>query len=276
MAGVLLKDPSPFICIPFLFSFLSFSIIPAIAHSQAQAQKLNKAHLQPRDQNTTQLKKNGDHFQELLPNILPPYSVSIPIYRIRGGNNGKDIVITYSSRSSVHRDDDGSDISNSHTTSTIHVGDDHRENKSIKILSRRKALEFLEAHNSVRAALGQAPLRWNRTLAQYARSFAVRRKPTCEMLHSGGPYGENIFQGGSPITGWRPVVVSQLWADEQADYDLKSNTCAAGKICGHYTQMVWHDTQRLGCAFVKCSGGNGIFSQCNYDPPGNYEGEHPV
>lgn len=47
-----------------------------------------------------------------------------------------------------------------------------------------------------------------------------------------------------------------------------------GKMCGHYTQIVWRDSVRLGCASVNCLNG-GMYAICSYDPPGNYIGESP-
>ncbi|XVF08006.1 hypothetical protein REPUB_Repub06bG0188000 [Reevesia pubescens] len=58
-------------------------------------------------------------------------------------------------------------------------------------------------------------------------------------------------------------------------YDPKSNTCAKGEMCGHYTQVLWKDTVRVGCARVKCCNGKGFYVIYNYDPPGNYINEHP-
>ncbi len=40
---------------------------------------------------------------------------------------------------------------------------------------------------------------------------------------------------------------------------------------GHFTQMVWRSTQRIGCGVQpRCSGGN--FLVCHYDPPGGWPG----
>ncbi|KAK4254085.1 hypothetical protein QN277_009514 [Acacia crassicarpa] len=66
----------------------------------------------------------------------------------------------------------------------------------------------------------------------------------------------------------------KLWVNEKAYYDYSSNSCAAGKQCGHYTQVVWKNTIRVGCAKVRCNNG-GTFISCNYDPPGNYVGRRP-
>ena len=66
----------------------------------------------------------------------------------------------------------------------------------------------------------------------------------------------------------------KMWVDEEIDYDYNSNTCAPGKECRHYTQVVWRDSVRLGCARVVCNTG-GTFITCNYDPPGNFLGQKP-
>ncbi|GLT98025.1 hypothetical protein SLE2022_155560 [Rubroshorea leprosula] len=65
------------------------------------------------------------------------------------------------------------------------------------------------------------------------------------------------------------------WVDERFNYDLESNTCLLGESCGNYTQVIWGNSIRLGCAKINCSGG-GTFVVCNYDPPGNQLHQHPV
>jgi len=59
------------------------------------------------------------------------------------------------------------------------------------------------------------------------------------------------------------------------DYTYSTNSCASGKVCGHYTQVVWKNSTKIGCAGVVCSNGGGIIYGCNYDPPGNYSGQKP-
>ncbi|CAN1228951.1 Pathogenesis-related protein PR-1 [Linum grandiflorum] len=92
--------------------------------------------------------------------------------------------------------------------------------------------------NAARAALKMPPLKWDARLARFAQRYANRRKRDCALVHSGGPYGENIFWGSG-------------------------------------TRIVWRRTKRVGCARVVCNGGSGVFMTCNYDPPGNYVGERP-
>jgi hypothetical protein len=70
------------------------------------------------------------------------------------------------------------------------------------------------------------------------------------------------------------------WASEADDYHYDTNTCSGA--CGHYTQMVWDDTRRLGCGYKMCTTGspfNGFptwhFWVCDYDPRGNLNGIRP-
>ena len=83
------------------------------------------------------------------------------------------------------------------------------------------------------------------------------------------PYGENLYK----ITGGRiaPSNVVEQWAAEARDYQYKSNTCRG--VCGHYTQIVWRNTKRVGCAVAR-SGRTEVWV-CNYDPLGNWVGERP-
>lgn len=136
---------------------------------------------------------------------------------------------------------------------------------------------FVAAHNAVRAAASPAPdpplpaLVWDDALASVAQSWAER----CVFEHSGNAYGENIaFFSGDAST---PQDVVDGWASEAADYDYAANACAAGAQCGHYTQIVWRDTERVGCGAASCRmlNSEGLFWVCNYDPPGNFVGERP-
>ncbi|KAI4377672.1 hypothetical protein MLD38_015261 [Melastoma candidum] len=133
--------------------------------------------------------------------------------------------------------------------------------------------QFLQPHNAARAALGMPPLTWDPHLARYAQSWAGQRRNDCALEHSDGPHGENIFWGSG--MGWNPGQAVAAWVSERKWYNYWSNTCAGGRMCGHYTQIVWRSTARLGCAVATCSGNGGTFMVCEYDPPGNYVGERP-
>ena len=133
--------------------------------------------------------------------------------------------------------------------------------------------DYLNAHNAARSQVGVPPLTWDNDVAAFAQNYANQRKGDCQLIHSGGGgrYGENIAWGSGDLSGSDAV---KMWVDEKADYDYNSNTCAAGKQCGHYTQVVWRNSLRVGCAKVSCDNG-GTFIGCNYDPAGNYIGEKP-
>ena len=143
---------------------------------------------------------------------------------------------------------------------------------------------WVAAHNAARAAATPAPspalppMRWDTPAAAVARLWAEN----CRFEHNAGrgAHGENLYAmtGGAPT----PEGVVQSWASEVEDYDYASNTCASGKQCGHYTQVVWRSTDRVGCAVQACTrnspfqgASEWVLVVCNYAPPGNYVGQRP-
>ncbi|KAL5560904.1 hypothetical protein UlMin_030651 [Ulmus minor] len=131
--------------------------------------------------------------------------------------------------------------------------------------------DYLNAHNTARAQVGVANIIWDTNLANYALTYANTRKSDCNLVHSNGNYGENLAKGSGTFTGKAAV---DLWVAEKPNYDYYSNTCVGGKQCLHYTQVVWRDSTKVGCARVQCSNG-WYFVICSYDPPGNYVDELP-
>jgi pathogenesis-related protein 1 len=149
------------------------------------------------------------------------------------------------------------------------------------------AQEFLDAHNEVRASATPVPdpalppLAWSDDAAAVAQAWADR----CEFAHNParGARGENLYASApAGATTPRDVVVGDPaadfdgWATESADFDHASNACADDKVCGHYTQLVWRDTLRVGCAKATCFGpapfpwsGAWELWVCDYEPPGN-------
>jgi hypothetical protein len=141
-------------------------------------------------------------------------------------------------------------------------------------------------HNQVRAMVQTAtplpPLAWDSALAATAAAWVAMCRdqdaPIGLIDHNpnrsvGHPYyvGENIFGSGGAGTAQQAV---NLWAAEKASYDYATNTCSG--TCGHYTQIVWRSTVKLGCARGTCPGltfGNSIV--CNYGPGGNVGGQRP-
>lgn len=134
--------------------------------------------------------------------------------------------------------------------------------------------DFLDIHNKFREQEGKGlpPMTWDNTVAAFAESYAKKRVD-CQLIHSDfatHPYGENLYIG----TEATAAMAVEDWYREKDNYDYNSNACVKG-MCGHYTQVVWRDSVRLGCARVKCTRDQSYFITCNYDPSGNYEGERP-
>lgn len=140
------------------------------------------------------------------------------------------------------------------------------------------------AHNVVRRtvspppALPLQPLSYDKVLADVAEGWADK----CTFSHSatGGLVGENIFVSSDFNVAAEEAVIS--WASESEFYNLGKNACRRGERCGHYTQLVWAGTTRVGCGFAVCqadAAGKLSYSfrniVCNYAPPGNFTGKPP-
>ncbi|KAG4134269.1 hypothetical protein ERO13_D08G146200v2 [Gossypium hirsutum] len=134
------------------------------------------------------------------------------------------------------------------------------------------AQQFLDTHNAARIHENEPLYTWDQKLADFARSWGNKRINDCRIVHSNAPYGENIFVANNDH--WTPREAVQRWVGEEQYYDKKTFACQPGKLCGHYTQIVWRDSIRVGCARVRCANG-GLFVMCNYEPPGNYKNENP-
>ncbi|RDX73473.1 hypothetical protein CR513_46916, partial [Mucuna pruriens] len=132
--------------------------------------------------------------------------------------------------------------------------------------------DYLKAHNAARAEVGVTEMAWDDALAAVAQSYANKRKADCQPVHSGDErYGENLVD--LPSGDLSGIDAVKYWVDEKAKYDYNSNSCVGGE-CHHYTQVVWKNSLLLGCAKVTCDNG-GTFIVCNYDGPGNFNGEKP-
>ena len=129
---------------------------------------------------------------------------------------------------------------------------------------------MLAAHNSVRSRVNVPPLVWSEKLAEYARSWADRLLVDKKFLHRPHhAFGENLFEIGGANAS--PAQVVAAWDGESGDYDYRSNKCRG--VCGHYTQIVWASTERVGCGVARDS--RREIWVCNYDPRGNWVGKRP-
>ncbi len=148
--------------------------------------------------------------------------------------------------------------------------------------------EIVSVHNEWRADVGvEEKLSYSTSLAKSAQAWADNLKKTnhCKMRHSkpDGEYGENLYWGSAlqwsdgrkELQKVTPRQVVDAWGSEKADYDYATNDCEQGKMCGHYTQIIWRTTKEVGCAMAVCEDSKQQVWVCQYLPPGNWVGEKP-
>jgi pathogenesis-related protein 1 len=149
-------------------------------------------------------------------------------------------------------------------------------------------IELVESHNILRKNVNVSPVHWANDLEQDAKKWAkfLAEKNSCNMMHGSQKErknsGENLFWGSAIMwsNGNREVQkisnssVVESWGSENQFYNYKNNSCQAGEMCGHYTQIVWDSTKEIGCGMEICSDLSQIWV-CRYRPAGNIIGKRP-
>jgi hypothetical protein len=140
----------------------------------------------------------------------------------------------------------------------------------------------LAAQNRERDALGLSPLRWDAQLAADAQQWAEALRATRTFEHSRDdpddrdPQGENLWSGTAGA--FSPEQMVGLWIAEKRNYRPGPipNVSRTGDFedVGHYTQVVWRDTRRVGCALApgRTSADDDVLV-CRYSSGGNVIGE---
>ncbi|XP_058265050.1 peptidase inhibitor 16 [Hemibagrus wyckioides] len=149
-------------------------------------------------------------------------------------------------------------------------------------LTNEQKNQILDLHNKYRSsvnpqAANMKRMLWDESLSTVAASYATN----CTWEHNPkifGILGENLFMTLGPLNVDQPIG---LWYNEYVNYNLYYNSCVEGKLCGHYTQMVWANTSFIGCGAHYCNdvskfdAKNATILVCNYYPPGNIMGQSP-
>ncbi|GHM98674.1 hypothetical protein WSM22_01640 [Cytophagales bacterium WSM2-2] len=144
-------------------------------------------------------------------------------------------------------------------------------------VSQKDAQSALDFHNKVRKDVGCPPLEWSAELAMYAQAWADNlAKEDCKMKHRPREgkwkqiHGENIYWGSASY--FTALNASENWYSEIKVYKHVPITAENFHPIGHYTQMVWKTTTKVGLGQAVCKNGETIVVG-NYDPPGNYIGQ---
>lgn len=133
---------------------------------------------------------------------------------------------------------------------------------------------ILVLHNRERERMGVRPLTWDARLARRAGSWAAQIGDSGILEHSGvDGEGENLWMGTAGRYAVEAMVGS--WADERRDFrsgrfPAVSRSGDWSRV-GHYSQMIWRDTQSVGCAINR--GRQWDVLVCRYAPAGNVMGD---
>lgn len=139
----------------------------------------------------------------------------------------------------------------------------------------------LEIHNLERASLGLNGLEWSNKLERDAQKYADYLAKKEKFRHSNQldklNQGENLFklEGDFTLKDYLSEA-SFSWLSEKKDYvyaKIGDNNNIFSKV-GHYTQMIWHNTTKIGIAYSKSKLGN-VYVVARYYPSGNWYDEYP-
>merc|ERR1719427_651290 len=128
-------------------------------------------------------------------------------------------------------------------------------------------------------------LEWDDELAEIAQGWANQcnfAHDTCRLTSDGcyDSVGQNIAYQGSTGSNvpldWEAAITA--WYDEIKDYSPdwaeSFRTPDSGAVVGHFTQVVWATTHKIGCGYIKYYE-NGWYKHhyvCNYAVGGNLWG----
>lgn len=137
---------------------------------------------------------------------------------------------------------------------------------------------MIESHNRARGAVGVAPLTWSDTLAASAKAYAETMARTGRFEHAlqsigMDRQGENLWTGTRAAYRYDEMIGH--WVAEQRNFANlpvpRSSRTGRWEDVGHYTQIVWRGTTRVGCAMA--SNATDDYLVCRYNPPGNVLGQ---
>jgi hypothetical protein len=141
-------------------------------------------------------------------------------------------------------------------------------------------MRIVRMHNAVREAAGVDPITWDSSLAAAAKGYADRLAKTGRWEHSAMAdrpgQGENLWMGTHGA--FRLDEMVGAWAQEgrmfhAGAFPQVSKTGNWDDV-GHYTQMIWPGSIRVGCAVR--SSARYDYLVCRYSPAGNVMGSRAL
>jgi hypothetical protein len=139
---------------------------------------------------------------------------------------------------------------------------------------------LLAAHNRERSEAGIAPLAWDPELAAEAAAWGETLAAAGAFEHEEqadeeDPQGENLWAGTSGA--YAPEEMVDGWIEEKKFFRPgrfpDNSTTGDYADVGHYTQLMWRDTDRVGCALA--DGAEEEVLVCRYRTAGNVVGVRP-
>ena len=136
------------------------------------------------------------------------------------------------------------------------------------------AQRLLIAHNLERDRVGVPRLRWSAKLAGDAQAWAdnLARNKRFEHSQNRGDAGENLWMGSAERFTAEQMIggfVQEVRHFRPGQFPDVSTTGRWADV-GHYTQLVWRDTQQVGCAVARGPANDVLV--CRYWPAGNVIG----
>ena len=136
---------------------------------------------------------------------------------------------------------------------------------------------LLAVHNRERIATGARPLVWDARLAAAAAAYGPALERLGKLAHSPANMrygqGENLWMGTRDA--YELEEMAEGWAAEKSlfrpGFFPAVSRSGNWTDVGHYTQMIWKGTIRVGCAVHKARKWD--FLICRYSPPGNVVGQ---
>lgn len=138
-------------------------------------------------------------------------------------------------------------------------------------------MTMISAHNKARRQYGVGPLVWDEALARDAGSYAQILARTNRFEHDAQrgrqpKQGENLWMGTRSAYSYSEMIghlVGERRYYRPGRFPDVSRTGDWSKV-GHYTQIVWPTSQRVGCATASNRAND--YLVCRYWPAGNVVG----